>query len=82
MVATVNWDNKHGFPKQMTNRHFNPTRLNNYGTFGFPNHPYRTDSWFWVLGMHDKKSTRRSNIDLTILIEGVPAPPEINIDLF
>jgi hypothetical protein len=72
---------QHGFPKQMTDRRFNPTRLNNYGTFSFPNHPYRTDSRFWVSGMRDKKSTRRSNTYSTVLTEGVPSPPEINTDL-
>jgi hypothetical protein len=73
---------QHGFPKQMTDIFLNPTRLNNYGTFGFPNHPYRTDSRFWVSPMRDEKSTRTSNIDSMVLIEGVPAPPEIRTGLF
>jgi hypothetical protein len=33
-----------GFPKLVTDRRYNITRLNNYGTFGFPNQQYRTDS--------------------------------------
>jgi hypothetical protein len=82
MAATVNSDNKHGFPKQMTEKCFNPTRLNNYRTFGFPNHPYKIDSWFWVSGMRDNKSTQRLNTDSTVLTEGVPAPPEIKTGLF